>query len=123
MKEGVVLYNPIIFEQEIWKDITYYPDIKSNYEVSNFGRMRNKVTGNIITGHRDERGYVLTSFRTIYERRVYDYMHRIVMITFNPIENYNLYVINHKDGVKYHNWIWNLEWTTQKRKCSSCIQI
>lgn len=38
--------------------------------------------------------------------------HRIVLQTFSYIENPENYEVNHKDGVKYHNWLWNLEWMT-----------
>lgn len=41
-------------------------------------------------------------------------LHRILMIIFNPIENMDNLVVNHKDGNKYHNSLMNnLEWTTE----------
>lgn len=53
--------------------------------------------------------------------RVFRKVHRLVMICFNPIPNYNLYEVNHKDGNKSNNYIWNLEWVTAKENKTHAI--
>ena len=43
----------------------------------------------------------------------YDYIHRIVAKAYIPNPN-NLPQVNHKDEVKGHNWVNNLEWCSQE---------
>lgn len=42
------------------------------------------------------------------------YIHRLVMMTFNPIDNYAEMYVNHKDKNRSNNNVSNLEWCTQK---------
>jgi hypothetical protein len=46
------------------------------------------------------------------KRRMFK-VHRLVMETFNPIENSQNFQINHIDGNKHNNNIHNLEWCTR----------
>lgn len=39
--------------------------------------------------------------------------HRLILKSISPIENFNLYDVNHKDGNKLNNIIDNLEWCTR----------
>ena len=45
-------------------------------------------------------------------------VHRIVMLIFNYIPGCENLQVNHIDGIKYHNWLSNLEWVT----CQGNIQ-
>lgn len=40
-------------------------------------------------------------------------VHRLVLSTFNPIENMENYDVNHKNGNKLDNRLENLEWCTR----------
>lgn len=100
--------------EEIWKDVEGY---EGRYEVSNLGRIRSYVVDN-------DNGRIMRSigtklgYRTI---RLYDGkgnskwypVHRLVATAFidNPL---NLPEVNHKDEVKDHNWVENLEWCDRK---------
>lgn len=44
-------------------------------------------------------------------------VHRLVANAYIPNYN-NLPEVNHKDEVRYHNWLNNLEWTTHKDNCN-----
>ena len=57
-------------------------------------------------------GYLKISFyiNGKYKRKL---VHRLVLATFNPIEDMDKFQVNHKDGNKQNNNINNLEWCTQ----------
>ena len=96
--------------QEIWKPIEGY---EGRYEISNFGRVKsfvvNRKAGRLINPIRTKLGY-----RTV---RLYDGdggsswipVHRLVALAFIP-NPCNYPEVNHKDEVKDHNSMDNLEW-------------
>lgn len=49
-------------------------------------------------------------------------VHRLVMETFNPIDNSQLLQVNHKDGNKHNNNINNLEWVTNMENMHHAIK-
>lgn len=90
---------------EFWLD-THNP----NYEVNNYGDVRNKKTNKILNPETTYRGYQRVRF-TIGEDKHY-YVHRLVADAFFDGEHSDLDV-NHIDGNKTNNFIGNLQWTTR----------
>lgn len=45
-------------------------------------------------------------------------VHRLVMMTYNPVENMGLLDVNHIDENKNNNHISNLEWVEHKVNCN-----
>lgn len=112
--------------QEIWKVI---PDSDGHYFVSNLGSVRREEydfidkagrkyhrEAKIISGHiHPQAGYVGCHYRTDEGNSRTRMLHQIVMDTFNPNPNPELYdQINHIDGVKTNNCLNNLEWSNTK---------
>lgn len=94
-------------EREIWKAIKDYP----NYEVSNYGRVKNK--NKIMKPYKTNNGY-LHIFLSKNGRQKQFLLHRLVANIF--IDNPNhLKEVNHIDGNKENNRIDNLEWCTRKQ--------
>ena len=100
---------------EIWKS-TY---VRSDYEVSNLGRVRRVKRGpahkrvfaepySYIKHRLCRNGYC----RIKVDRKEYG-MHRLVAIAFIP-NIHNKPDVNHIDGNKQNNNVSNLEWVTKK---------
>ena len=87
------------------EDYKPIPNI-SGYLVSNFGNVKNELTGKVrkLT---ERRGYLKLNI----SGKSYD-VHRLVALAFleNP-ENKNF--VNHIDGNKQNNFLNNLEWATE----------
>lgn len=91
---------------EFWKDVENYEDL---YEVSDAGRVRNKVSGKILKPFSDGRkGYLKVDLYKDGIRKTYR-IHRLVAEAFipNPL---NLSQVNHIDENKINNNVDNLEW-------------
>ena len=108
--------------EECWKVI----DDFSNYEISNYGKIRNKTTRYVLTPS-IKSGYLCTSLTTGNGKRKSVKIHRLVALSFipNPL---NKETVNHKDHNKLNNNLSNLEWATtteqniHKRNCKKEIQ-
>ena len=107
------LISPIIYNDEQWAPLSLY-NIAEGYWISTYGRIYSEKTNCLLQGHIVENGYVVVTLRTFDGGRIYAHIHRMMMLTFCPIPNAELFVVNHKDGIKMHNYLFNLEWTTQK---------
>lgn len=88
---------------KIWKTISDHP----NYEVSNYGEIRNKKTGRILKQYTNERGYLILQIDRKSER-----VHRLVANAFckNKFDDSD---VNHIDGNKKNNSASNLEFCTR----------
>ena len=93
-----------------WKDIQE----ASNYEVSNNGDVRNKITKKILKGRLSQSGYLQVSIKIDATNKFTNrYIHRLVAEAF--IDNFeNKRTVNHKDGNKKNNSVDNLEWMIER---------
>jgi len=93
-------------ELEYWKDIANF----DNYEVSTFGKVRNKKTRRILKAANNG-GYYSVNLSKL--KGNYKLVHRLVAETF--LENpENKAHVNHKDKNGLNNHLSNLEWNTPK---------
>jgi hypothetical protein len=97
--------------KEIWKTIEGH-----NYEVSNFGRIRNKKTKRISKLEIHDGRY----YRVKLNNRNYK-VHRLVALYFIPNPD-NKPEINHKDGNKLNNCVDNLEWCTPEENMIHALE-
>lgn len=93
--------------KEVWKNVQGYNDL---YEVSDCGNIRMRETKVPKSFRIDRDGYACVTLREsgLDKRR---FVHRIVAIAFidNPS---NKPEVNHIDGGKQNNSVYNLEWVT-----------
>jgi hypothetical protein len=108
--------------EEVWKQLDNF----SNYEIGNYGNIRNKTTKHVLTPS-IKSGYLCVSLTTDNGDRKSMKMHRLVALSFipNPLIKET---VNHKDHNKLNNNLSNLEWATtteqnqHKRKCKKEVQ-
>ena len=94
--------------KEEWLTIKH----NNNYEVSNYGNVRNKKTKRILKTAISNKGYYLVALSNKCKSHSYT-IHKLVMEHFNRCA-FDGEVINHIDHNKLNNNISNLEYITQK---------
>lgn len=103
-----------VYERWTMIDESIIKDIKPLYFVSTFGRVYSYNTNSIVKGG-FRSGYRNVSLKTKYCESTYIQVHRLVMLAFHPIEHPENFIVNHIDGDKTNDCIWNLEWCTYKQ--------
>ena len=97
-------------ENEIWKDI----ENTIHYEVSDKGRVRNKLTKYVLNPRENYDGYMVIS--NIYANSCL--VHILVAKAFIPkIDNKN--TVDHIDRNRSNNHVDNLRWATSKEQCEN----
>jgi hypothetical protein len=102
------------FDNEIWKTIEDY-----NYEISNYGRVRNIKNRRILK--QVNREYKCLNLSKNSKHKQFD-IHKLVAIAF--VKNPNNYpIVNHINGSKHDNRAENLEWTTSSYNSRHAYEI
>ena len=92
-----------------WRKIAGY----DNYEISNYGEIRNTKTNRILKLGISNCGYNIAVLSKNGCTKTFS-VHRLVLETFNPIDNMERLEVNHKDWDKQNNRLDNLEWNTRR---------
>ena len=110
------MYIVIYEDEERWVPLKY-KNIKPMYEISTYGEIRNKNTGKILSKTKNEKGYCMIGLMTDTQpvKQKTFKVHILVASTFiikPEISNLEKLTVNHKNGDKEDNSIYNLEWLT-----------
>ena len=110
---GSVLYEPFVGSDEEWR-IVKYKDVKEDmYEVSNYGRVRNTLTGKNVALIKKKTNYIHIHLMCKNNFRKAILVHQLVATAFIP-NKYNKPFVNHMDLNPSNNYYKNLEWCTQE---------
>lgn len=103
-----------IYPGEIFRYVTddIVPGVYPYYMVSNFGKVYHRYLKIIMKPGLETSGYYFIILSTINGQKIVQ-MNRLVLMTFNPINNPENYQANHINGNKLNNELSNLEWTTR----------
>jgi hypothetical protein len=114
---------------EEWRSLKGLVENGDYYEASNFGGVRSisrvttngkKLKGKILSQKKEKGGYLAVNLYLNNNIKYYQ-AHRLVAIAF--IDNYESKPeVNHKDGVKTNNHIYNLEWSTEKENIKHAVE-
>lgn len=105
MDNGRINIQYADMKNEIWKQVSGY----DNYEVSNYGRIRNKTTKKVLKNVIQPSGYTVVSLRKDSKTKTHA-IHRLIMETFRPIDNPRKYDVMHIDKNNTNNNLDNLKW-------------
>lgn len=94
-----------LLEGEIFKEL-FIEEINRKINISNKGRFL-RYNNSISNGSLNKFGYI-----SIFINDKKFNIHRLVMMAFNPIDNYKEMVVDHIDGNKSNNNLENLRWCT-----------
>lgn len=113
--------NPIIIypisiqlnENDILKHVNYNNIILYNYCISTSARIFNIFTGKEMSQWNNKDGYKSVSLH-YNGKNISAHVHRLMCMTFMPIPDPYNYQVNHINGKKDCNELYNLEWCTPK---------
>lgn len=89
-----------------------------NYQITNDGRVYNKKYNRYLKPGLNNTGYLSVKLSDNGLQKTYP-IHRLVAIHFLDKGDYN--VVNHKDGNKINNNVYNLEWVTYQHNAIHAI--
>jgi hypothetical protein len=102
------------FPNEVFADIPLLelPEGFNHHKASNYGRIYDCRAERFCHQRFDTKGYYYIDSAYNGKHKLAR-VHRLVLSAFNYSPECKELIVNHIDGIKYHNYLWNLEWTTQ----------
>ena len=123
------------YHQEEWRYILpmYVPGVLPNmYMISNHGRLYTFVkspsypNGGIMKPSHNNHGYQQLNLKSIDGKKIGCKIARLVLLHFRFVENCHYLEVDHLDGNKDNNCLWNLEWVSPQenthRAINNCLR-
>lgn len=117
--QGCSVAGGVQHSPEIWADCYH-----GRYEVSNHGNVRNSGTRKILSPGKQSRGYLTVNLYdgSSPKRPRSHCVHNLVMLAFVGAVPTG-WQINHLDGDKTNNTLWNLEYCTQTHNMRHAVDF
>ena len=113
--------------QEEWKYLEYskYTDVNifDNYQVSNYGRIKNNNGKMLKQSIKSNHCVVTLSSRNINTKGKQFQVHRLVLMAFNVSNHENKKFVDHIDTNPQNNHISNLKWATPKENSNNILTL
>lgn len=107
LPEKEIMYFGEVFIYVNWNGIIVY-----RYIISNFGRLYDLEKQKFKNPRQDKDGYYITNIAIPNIGHKSVKIHRIELMSFHPVDNFEELQTNHKDGNKQNIMLYNLEWLT-----------
>lgn len=100
----------------------YLPEVKERYYINKKGELftndgKDKMKDSV------KNGYIKNCLILKNGKQKTYFRHRLVMICFNKVENYEQLQVNHIDGNKINNCLENLEWCTNAENQQHAVKL
>ena len=111
-KEMIPGVKDHLFGEKFTSLIFYDGSIIPWYYISNYGRIYSVRYNRLIKQFLDSGGYYRVRITLPNGKTCFTGVHKLTLMSFHPIVENDIYVPNHIDGDKTHNFVGNLEWAT-----------
>ena len=119
------LINPVFIDNiEEWLPITdkSVQGINPWYYISTFGRIFSSKSNKILSPIVDKYGYNVVCLYRRDGTHISQFVHRIVLLEFQYVDNHKDLQCNHRNGKKIDNYISNLEWATPRENVTHAFR-
>jgi hypothetical protein len=95
--------------------------LKYDYFVQETGEVYSSISNRWLKPWLDKDGYCRITLMDVNGIRKALPLHRIVLMTYNPVDNMSELQVNHKDGNKLNNTLDNLEWVNCQENIAHAV--
>lgn len=119
------------YHQEEWREVLpmFVPDVLPHtYWISSWGRVYSALQspkypeGSILAHSINQKGYHQINLQSVYGKKIGIKIHKLVLLHFAFIPGCQYLEVDHKDGNKDNNCLWNLEWVDPRENTRRAIR-